>query len=153
MEYFPRIHTLQLCNKVQEFMSKMSDPSEFKGRVIFMSMFNDISWRSEDNERECNADADLVSTCARRFPAGRWSFLGPGSQKKWYSSYVDRPQGEWDTVAESMMIRFGESGPSVPCHESTVPRNAQIQRRWKIINTLLCRWRNDCNCVSHDNFC
>ena len=36
--------TLQLCNKVQEFMSKMGDPSGFKGRFIFMSMFNDIIW-------------------------------------------------------------------------------------------------------------
>ena len=78
-----------------------------------MSMFNDISWWSEDNERECNADADLVSIYARRFPAGRWSFLWPGSEKKWYSSYVYRPQGEWDRVAESMMIRFGESGHPV----------------------------------------
>ena len=42
---FPGFTTLQLCNKVQEFMSKMSDqPEEFKGRIIFMSMFNDISW-------------------------------------------------------------------------------------------------------------
>ena len=52
---FPGFTTMQLCNKVQEFMSKMSDPSELKGRIIFMSMFNDISWGSEDNERECNA--------------------------------------------------------------------------------------------------
>ena len=43
---FPGFTTLQLCNKVQEFMSKMSDPSEFKGRIIFMSMFNDISWNA-----------------------------------------------------------------------------------------------------------
>ena len=50
---FPGFTTLQLCNKVHEFMSKMGDPSEFKGRIIFMSMFNDISWGSEDNEREC----------------------------------------------------------------------------------------------------
>ena len=62
---------LQLCNEVQEFMSKMSDPSEFKGRIIFMSMFNDISWRSEYNEQECNANADLVSIYARRFTPGR----------------------------------------------------------------------------------
>ena len=62
---FPGFTTLQLCNKVHEFMSKMSDPSEFKGRMIFMSMFNDILWRSEDNERECNANADLVSIYAR----------------------------------------------------------------------------------------
>ena len=47
---FPGFTSLQLCNKVQEFMSKMSDqPEECKGRIIFMSMFNDISWGSQDN--------------------------------------------------------------------------------------------------------
>ena len=83
----PVFTTLQLCNKVQEFMTKMSDRREFKGRIIFMSMFNDILWRSEDNEQG-------FFVFARRFPAGRWSFLGPGSEKKWYSTYIDRPQGE-----------------------------------------------------------
>ena len=104
---------LQLCNKVQEFINKMGDPAQFQGRIIFMSMFNDISWGSEDNGRECNANADLVSIYARRCPAGLWSFLGPGSEKKWYSTDVDRPQGEWDRVAELMMIKFGESGHPV----------------------------------------
>ena len=65
---FPGFTTLQLCNKVHEFMSKMGDPSELKGRIIFMSMFNDILWRSEDNERECNANADLVSIFAKKIP-------------------------------------------------------------------------------------
>ena len=42
---FPGFTTLQLCYKVQEFMSKMSvKPEEFTGRIIFMPMFNDISW-------------------------------------------------------------------------------------------------------------
>ena len=107
---FQGFTTLQLCNKVHEFMSKMSDPSEFKGRIIFMSKFNDILWGSEDNERECNANAGLFSIFAERFPPGRWSFLGPGSEKKWYSTYIDRPPGEGDRVAELMMIKFGESG-------------------------------------------
>ena len=58
---FPGFTTLQLSHKVQVFMSKMSDqPEELKGRVIFMSMFNDISWRSEDNEQECESSAQLV---------------------------------------------------------------------------------------------
>ena len=64
---FPGFTTLQLCNKVQEFLSKMSEPEDFTGRIIFMSMFNDISWGSEDNEQECNANAGLVSVYARRF--------------------------------------------------------------------------------------
>ena len=111
--FSPGFTTLQLCNRFHDFKSKMGDPSEFKGRTIFMSMFNDISWRSEDDERECNANADLVSIFAKRFPPGRWSLLGPGSEKKWYSAYIDRPQGEWDGVAELMMIKFGKSGHPV----------------------------------------
>ena len=43
--------------------------------------------------------------------------------------------------------------PSLPSHESIVWRNAQKQRRWTIIDTLLCRWRYDGNCFSHNHFC
>ena len=76
---FSGFTTLQLRNKVQEFLTKMSDqPEQFKGRIICMSMFNDISWGSEDNE----PNANLVSKNARRIPPGRWSFFGPGSEKK-----------------------------------------------------------------------
>ena len=48
MEYFPGFTTLQLCNKVQEFLFGLSEKQEeFTGRITFMSMFNDISWGSE----------------------------------------------------------------------------------------------------------
>ena len=61
MEYFPGFTTLQLCYKVQEFLSKMSEkPEEFSGRIIFMSMFNDISWGSKDNEQECELNAKFM---------------------------------------------------------------------------------------------
>ena len=41
------------------------------------------------------------------------------------------------------MLGFAESGhPVVPCHESIVQRSAQKQRRWKIVDTQLCRlWK------------
>ena len=58
-----------------------AEPEEFTGRIIFMSMFNDISWGSKDNEQECESNANLVSICARRFSSGRWSFLGRGSER------------------------------------------------------------------------
>ena len=50
---FPGFTTLQLCTKVQESLSKLSvEPEKFTRRIIFfMSMFNDISWRSKDNEK------------------------------------------------------------------------------------------------------
>ena len=46
----------------------------------------------------------------KRFPAGRWSFFGPGSEIKWFSTYSERPGGERDKVAALMMTIFGESG-------------------------------------------
>ena len=55
----------------------------------------------------------LVSLFAKRFPAGRWSFFGLGSETKWYSTNKERPGGKLDRVAELMMIKFGESGHPV----------------------------------------
>ena len=53
-----------------------------------MSMFNDISCGTRDNEQECLAHAKVVSLYA-----GQWSFIGPSSEKKWYSIKEDSPQG------------------------------------------------------------
>ena len=78
-----------------------------------MSMFNDISWESKDNKIECESNTKLVSPFARRFGAGQWSFLGPGSKKKWYSISEDSPQDEWDKMTEKMMLTFAESGHTV----------------------------------------
>ena len=107
---FPGFSTLEFVREVQKFMSNMGETEQFQGRIRFMSMFNDIIWRNKDNETECIANSTLVSLFAKRFPAGRWSFLGPGSETKWYSTDKERPRGEWDSVAELMMIKFGESG-------------------------------------------
>ena len=82
-------------------------------------MFDDIPWGSEDNEQECEFHANLVSIYTRRFSPGRWSFLGLGSEKKWYSTYDSKPQGEWDRVEEFMMIKFSESGH--PIFRATSP--------------------------------
>ena len=107
---FPGFTTLQLVRDVQELLLRLSvQPENFTGRIIFVSMFNDISWRSKDNEKECESSAQLVSLYAKRFSAGQWSFLGPGSEKKWYSTHGSKPQGEWDRVAEQMMLTFSES--------------------------------------------
>ena len=99
---------LLLCNKVQEFLSKMSvEPEDFTGRIIFMSMFNDISWGSKDNEQECELNAKLVSIYARRFSPGRWSFHGPGSEMKWYSIHDSKPQRERDRIASTSPVSQG----------------------------------------------
>ena len=75
-----------------------------------MSMFNDISCGSRDNEKEFELNTFLVFLFAKRFGTGQRSFIGPGSEKKWYCISEDSPQGEWDNMAEKMMLEFAESG-------------------------------------------
>ena len=61
----------------------------------------------------------VVSIYARRLGAGQWSFLGPGSEKKWYSVKEDSPQGIWDKIAERMLLELAESG--CPLCRATTP--------------------------------
>ena len=82
-----------------------------------MSMFNDISCDRKGNKEECLANAGVVKVLARKFGVGQWSFIGPGSEKKWYSA--DSPQGAWDRIADEMLLEFAESGH--PIFRATTP--------------------------------
>ena len=116
---FPGFTTLQLCDKIIHLLSSLGQsPETFTGRILFMSMFNDISCEGKGNKEQCLKDADFVKTFVRRFRIGQWSFLGSGSEKKWYL-FENSPQGEWDHIAEDMLLRFAESGH--PIFRATTP--------------------------------
>ena len=118
---FTGFNTLQLSEEVKSLLLRLGEtPENFTGRILFMSMFNDISCGSRDNGKECMSNARLVSLYARRFGTGQWSFLGPDSEKKvvFYQS-EESPQGEWDKMAEKMMLTFAESGH--PIFRATSP--------------------------------
>ena len=56
MEYFPTFNTLQLSEEVKSLLSRSGEtPENFTGRILFMSMFNDISSGTKDKEEECLA--------------------------------------------------------------------------------------------------
>ena len=117
----------QRCSSVVKSMIYLSElgqtPETFTGRILFMSMFNDISCDRKDNKDECLANAGVVKVLARRFGVGQRSFIGPGSEKKWYSS-ENSPQGAWDNIAEQMLLEFAESGH--PTFRATTPLSRGI---------------------------
>ena len=88
------------------------EPEQFQGRIIFMSMYNDFVWEDPNNEKVCVANSTRVAAYAKKFSLGHWSFLGPGSKTKWNATDTFKLGGEWDRVAEMMMINFSESGHS-----------------------------------------
>ena len=63
----------------------------------------------------------------KEFGAGQWSYLGPGSQKKWYSISEDSPQGEWDKIEKKMMLTFAQS--TLPVFLSTSPLSRGVLKR------------------------
>ena len=116
---FPGFTTLQLCDKISDLLSSMGQtPESFTGRILFMSMFNDILCDRYDNKDECLRNANIVKTFAGRFGIGQWSFIGAGSEKKWYPS-ENSPQGAWDHIAEEMLLKFAENGH--PIFRATTP--------------------------------
>ena len=65
---FPRFTTLQLCGKVTDLLSNLGEtPETFTGRILFMTMFNDISCDGKGNKEECLANARVVSIFAKKF--------------------------------------------------------------------------------------
>ena len=112
----------QRCSSVIQsviFLSYLGQtPESFRGRILFMSIFNDIFCDRYDNKDECLKNADYVKSFAGRFGIGQCSFIGPGSEKKWYPS-ENSPQGAWDHIAEDMLLEFAESGH--PIFRATTP--------------------------------
>ena len=65
-------------------------PEDFKDRVIFMSMLNDIVRKK--NGENCISNAEEVRTYATKFTQGHWTFLGPGSEEKRYGDSHDQEE-------------------------------------------------------------
>ena len=116
---FPGFTTLQLCGKINDLLSDLGEaPETFTGRILFMSMFNDISCDRKGNKEECLANARVVKVLANKFGVGQWSFIVPGSEKMWYSA-ENSAQGAGDHIADEMLLEFAESGH--PTFRATTP--------------------------------
>ena len=60
---FPGFTTLQFCDKINDLLSDLGQtPETFTGRILFMSMFNDISC-----DRKGNKDESLAMPNLRRY--------------------------------------------------------------------------------------
>ena len=62
--------------EIPKLMTELQcEPEQFKGRMIFMSMYNDIVWGERGNAEKGESNFREVANHARKFPRGRWSFL------------------------------------------------------------------------------
>ena len=79
---FPGFSSLSILHEIQQDLEKRKiQPEEFKDRIIFMSMFNDIDWKKRKDEK-CISNAEEIRNYAMKF------LQGPGSEEKWYGSFL-----------------------------------------------------------------
>ena len=140
---FPTFTTLQLCGKINDLLSDLGPtPDTFTGRILFMSMFNDISCDRKDNKDECLKNAESVKALSRRFGIGQWSFIGPGSEKKWHSA-ENSPQGAWTTLRSKCCWNLQKVDTLFSVQRLHCPGVLSKAKARKIVYTLRCRSRHN----------
>ena len=117
---FPGFTTLQLSQEVQELLLRLNKTPENLQEELSSCRCSTTS-HGDQKIMKKNATQMLDSFLYLQEDSEQdnGSFLGPGSEKKWYSISEYSPQGEWDRVAEQMMLKFGES--KHPVFRSTSP--------------------------------
>ena len=108
---FPRITALGLLKKIQKLpIGPQCELEHFKGRFIFMSMFNDIVWDAKGSEEQCEYISQANAEYARKFPHGHWSFLGLDQKTNGteliLADQMD-PGIEWQKEATANLSRSG----------------------------------------------
>ena len=99
---------MQLYGKVKDILSDLGQtPETFTGRILLCRC--STTFPVERKTMKNNAWQMLKS----------YTFIRPGSEKKWHSMKEDSPQGIWDNIAEKMLLEFAESG--CPIFRATTP--------------------------------
>ena len=68
---------------------------------------------------------EKVKNYSKRFPPGHWTFLGPGSEKKWNGNSYD---GHWERTVNRIVQQFRETSHSIFTVTSVVSRGMLKQR-------------------------
>ena len=110
------------------------------GRILFMSMFNDISCGTKDNEKECLAHTlkPRIFVCKKIWKRAMVILLVLVLKSKWYSFKEDSPQGIWDKIAERMLLEFAESGCPIFCDTTPLSRGQLKSKGHGKLSIRLC---------------
>ena len=152
---FPGFNTLQLSEEVKRLLFRLDEtPENFTGRILFMSMFNDISCGSRDSEKEmpvkCQTRISVREKIWKRTMVIYWSwFWKEVVLYQWRQSTRSMGQYSWKDVGWIRRKRMS----NFPRYEPIVQRSTQKQRSWKIVDTPCSRFGNDWDYFSHNCFC
>ena len=111
MENIPRIYNIWLLKQIQEFMKEQQcDPRAVQRQDhLYVNVQRHCIGRTRNMKINVKVMLTKLQITPAKFPRGHGPFLGPGSEKKWYGTYSDKPDGICDKTAEKIMIDFSET--------------------------------------------
>ena len=119
-------HYLFFARSKKTWRQRTSSQKTSRTGSSSFSMFNDIVWKK--NDKNCISNAEEVRNYAMRFLQRHWTFLGPGSEEKWYGDSHDQ-KGQWNCTASNMVQRFKETSHRIFKSTSALSRGIWMQRR------------------------
>ena len=120
MEYFTGFNTLQLSEEVKSLLYRLREtPENFTGRILFMSMFNDISCGTKDNEEKCWQMLDSYLCVQEDLEKDNGHSLVLDLRKSGTLSVKTVHKESGTKLAERMLLEFAESG--CPIFRATTP--------------------------------
>ena len=126
--------TLQLCNKVQELLSRLSVEQEKFHWTDYLHVDVKTMKRMRIKRSACFSLCEEIFTRTMVIPR-TWI----RKEMVFYSRIQStRKMGQSCGANNGNICR--KQTPNLLIHESIIQRSAQEQRRWKVDNTVLCRW-------------
>ena len=120
---------------LQEIKKMMAETgtflSELQGRIIFLRMFNDMEWWTNQNEPKCLHSAVEV---ALEFAQGRGSCLGPGNEEAWCGTSDNKPKRTCGTPSHKNVRIIPHEGTS--CIVMFLPTLELLMRTTLAVNQL-----------------
>ena len=154
VEYFPRIHHIAALQQ----SPRVHEPN-VRTRTIPRTYYLhvDVQWNHTGNYRQWTGMyCWFLNLCPNRIKISSWTSVIPRTRVR-NKMVFHLHWKTWRRMGQSRWIDddqiWRKRTPNFPSHGSSVTRNAQKQRRWKIIDTLVCRRGYDWKCFSHNHFC
>ena len=69
-------------------------PCDFKCRILFVSMFNDVECRIKDHQQTCLANATEFTEYAKQFELGHSCFCGPRQTERSMGSHCQKKRAD-----------------------------------------------------------
>ena len=138
---FPGFSMWQL-SEVKSLLYRLGEtPEIFTGTISILSIVQrHFLWSMKETMYLCT-----------RFGKGQWSFIGPGSGKKWNCTSEDRSTRNLRLYRGKDVVWIRRKHRSnFPCYDPIVQRSTQKQSSWKIVDTLCCHSGNNWGYFSHN---